>query len=43
MSGARVGAPAPEVLLRGADERPVPLSELWREGPVVLVWLRHFG
>jgi hypothetical protein len=29
--------------LRDADERAVRLGDLWRERPVVLVFIRHFG
>jgi peroxiredoxin len=39
----RVGEPAPDATLLGADEAPLRLSELWSEGPLVLIFLRHFG
>lgn len=39
----QVGQPLPELILRDADERPVRVSDLWREEPIVLVFLRHFG
>lgn len=32
-----------EITLREADGSEVVLSELWRDQPVVLVWLRHYG
>lgn len=38
-----VGDPAPDVVLKGADGRPVSLSEFWKRGPTILVFLRHFG
>ena len=38
-----IGERAPDVLLFGEGEREVRLSELWSEGPLVLVFLRHFG
>lgn len=25
------------------EGRPTPLGELWRDRPVVLVYIRHFG
>lgn len=37
------GDPAPEATLLGEGDRPVPLAALWAEGPLVLVFLRHFG
>lgn len=47
---ACAGPPAAELQLGGpaADwrfEEPEPgrLSELWRDGPLVLIWLRHYG
>lgn len=30
-------------VLRSDDGSQVPFSELWAEGPVVVVFLRHFG
>ena len=39
----QVGQPMPELILRDADERAVRASDLWREQPIVLVFLRHFG
>ncbi len=43
MTSLSVGDPAPDAMLRGEGEREVRLSELYREGPVILVFLRHFG
>ena len=39
----QVDQPMPELILRDADERAVRASDLWREQPIVLVFLRHFG
>ena len=38
----RADALADLELLDG-DGRPVRIGDLWRDGPVVLVWLRHYG
>jgi len=38
-----IGERAPDAVLLGEGEREVRLSELWSEGPLVLVFLRHFG
>jgi hypothetical protein len=32
-----------EIELADHEGNPVRLAELWRDGPVVLVWLRHYG
>ncbi len=32
-----------EITLRDPDGAEVRLGDLWRERPVVLVWLRHYG
>ena len=32
-----------EIVLPDQDGKPVRLGDLWRDGPVVLVWLRHYG
>jgi hypothetical protein len=32
-----------EIVLPDHDGEPVRLGDLWRDGPVVLVWLRHYG
>jgi peroxiredoxin len=37
------GDKAPDAVLRDAASTEVRLSELWREHPLVLVFLRHFG
>lgn len=38
------GDSAPDLTLeRGGDGTPVVLSELWREKPLVIAFLRHFG
>jgi hypothetical protein len=32
-----------ELVLEDWQGRPVPLGTLWRDGPAVLVFLRHYG
>lgn len=32
-----------DISLVDSDGSPVRLDELWRDQPVVLVWLRHYG
>jgi hypothetical protein len=32
-----------ELVLKDADGRDVRLGDTWRDGPVALVWLRHYG
>lgn len=32
-----------DLTLPDADGTPVRLGDTWRDRPVVLVWLRHFG
>jgi hypothetical protein len=32
-----------DIALPDHDGTTVPLSELWVDGPVALVWLRHYG
>lgn len=32
-----------ELTLLDHDGAPVRLGDLWRDQPVVLVWLRHYG
>lgn len=32
-----------DIVLPDHDGREVRLSDLWRERPVALVWLRHYG
>ena len=31
------------IMLLDSDEHEVRLGDLWRDGPAVLVWLRHYG
>lgn len=38
-----VGAAASDSTLTDNEGRPVRLSDLWREKPLILVFLRHFG
>ena len=39
----QVGDPAPNVVLHDLSGNEVQLSDSWRDGPAVLVFLRHFG
>lgn len=39
----RIGDRAPDVTVLNMQGQPVALSESWREGPVLLTFLRHFG
>jgi len=39
----RTGQPAPDVTFGRSDGADVALGSLWREGTVVLAFLRHFG
>jgi hypothetical protein len=32
-----------DIELLDTDGNPVRLGSLWEDGPVVLVWLRHYG
>ena len=32
-----------ELRLRDRDGNEVRLGDFWRDGPAVLVWLRHYG
>jgi hypothetical protein len=32
-----------DTVLPDQDGEPVRLGDLWRDGPAVLVWLRHYG
>jgi hypothetical protein len=32
-----------EIVLPDQDGNDVRLGDLWRPGPVALVWLRHYG
>ena len=38
-----VGDSAPDLTLRDHDGAEVRLSSYWREQPVALIFLRHFG
>ena len=38
-----IGQPAPNVTLANSEGNEVSLAELWRAGPVVVAFLRHFG
>jgi peroxiredoxin len=39
----RAGEHAPELTLTNVHSEPVALSALWRERPILLTFLRHFG
>ena len=39
----REGEAAPDVTFGRGDGGQVTLSELWRQGPLVVAFLRHFG
>ena len=32
-----------DITLPDHDGEPVRLADLWADGPVALVWLRHYG
>jgi hypothetical protein len=32
-----------DIVLPDQDGNDVRLGDLWRDGPVALVWLRHYG
>ena len=36
-------APLADIVLPDQDGNDVRLGDLWRDRPVVLVWLRHYG
>jgi hypothetical protein len=38
-----VGQPAPDATFASRDGGVVRLSDLWREKPTILLFLRHFG
>ncbi len=38
-----IGAMAPDLQLRTGDGEPMRLSDLWRDRPALLVFLRHYG
>ena len=42
MAPARADALA-DIVLPDHDGNDVRLGDLWRQGPVALVWLRHYG
>ncbi len=37
------GQAAPDATFRRTDGDEVSLADLWRDGPVVVAFLRHFG
>jgi hypothetical protein len=41
--GPAVGQRAPDAEVFALDGTPTPLSTLWAEKPVALVFLRHYG
>ena len=43
MAHSDVDDPAADATLFGKGEAPVRLSELWKEGPLLALFLRHFG
>ena len=46
MTTTEIGAAMPDLALRtldGGDERELRLSAFWRERPLFVVFLRHFG
>lgn len=43
MARIEIGGAAPELVVRGADEKPVRLAELAGGQPLVALFLRHFG
>jgi hypothetical protein len=38
-----VGHPAPNVTFGRSDGADIALAGLWRDGPVVVAFVRHFG
>jgi hypothetical protein len=42
-SPPQTAAALAEIVLPDHDGEPVRLGDLWRDGPVALVWLRHYG
>jgi hypothetical protein len=38
-----IGERAPDAVVFALDGTPTPLNTLWREQPVALVFLRHYG
>ncbi len=43
MSGPNIGDPAPNVAVFDTEGKTVYLADYWRDQPVVLAFLRHFG
>jgi len=43
MGDLAVGDAAPDLVLLDASEREVTLSSLWKQAPLALIFLRHFG
>jgi hypothetical protein len=43
MANPAVGDAVPECVYRDGAGNARRLSELWAEGPALIVWLRHFG
>ncbi len=43
MALERTEQPATDLLLGDAERGEVKLSELWKDGPIVLYFHRHFG
>ena len=39
----QIREPAPNATLANSEGNEVSLAELWRAGPVVVAFLRHFG
>jgi peroxiredoxin len=39
----KIGDKAPNVAVYDAQGRQVTLAELWKDGPILLTFLRHFG
>ena len=37
------GDQAPDWTFTSADDSSVQLSSLWAQGPLVIIWLRHYG
>ncbi len=43
MSGPKVGDLAPNVTVFDTEGKAVFLADYWRDQPIVLAFLRHFG
>ena len=37
------GSPAPDFVYSTAQGESRRFSELWQQGPALVLWLRHFG